>query len=108
MSGLLARGSFVTGEMDAESDLDLAVLTEGSARSGAIQSMASRAELLGKLLACFSGEHVGQPELLICLHGPPAVRVDLPIASTAWAGHHPAEVRSSRAGHAVSGFEDGT
>jgi predicted nucleotidyltransferase len=81
VSSLLARGSFVTGEMDAESDLDLALLTEGSVRASVLQSMASRAELLGQLLACFSGEHVGLPELLICLYGPPAVSVDLKVVT---------------------------
>ena len=32
---------------------------------------------LGPLLACFTGEHVGEPRPLIALYGPPPVRVDL-------------------------------
>lgn len=32
---------------------------------------------LGPLLAAFTGEHVGEPRLLICLYGPPRVHVDL-------------------------------
>lgn len=32
---------------------------------------------LGKLLACFTGEHVGEPRLLICLYGPPLLHVDM-------------------------------
>ena len=32
---------------------------------------------LGPLLACFTGEHVGEPRLLIALYGPPPVHVDL-------------------------------
>ncbi len=35
------------------------------------------AATLGPLLAAFSGEHVGEPRLLICLYGPPLVHVDL-------------------------------
>ena len=31
----------------------------------------------GPLLAAFTGEHVGEPRLLICLYGPPLVHVDL-------------------------------
>ena len=32
---------------------------------------------LGPLLACFTGEHVGEPRLLIALYGPPLLHVDL-------------------------------
>ncbi len=35
------------------------------------------AESIGGLLAAFTGEHVGEPRLLICLYGPPLVHVDL-------------------------------
>ena len=33
------------------------------------------------MLACFTGEHVGEPRLLITLYGPPPVHVDLKFAS---------------------------
>ena len=45
-----------------------------------LQAIAERrdfAERLGPLLAVFSGEHVGEPRLLICLYGPPLLHVDL-------------------------------
>jgi hypothetical protein len=32
---------------------------------------------LGSLVASFTGEHVGDPRLLICLYGPPLLHVDL-------------------------------
>jgi hypothetical protein len=32
---------------------------------------------LGPLLVAFTGEHVGEPRLLICLYGPPPLHVDL-------------------------------
>ena len=35
------------------------------------------AQRLGPLLASFTGEHVGEPLLLICLYGPPLIHVDL-------------------------------
>ena len=33
------------------------------------------------MLACFTGEHVGEPRLLIALYGPPPVHVDLKFVS---------------------------
>ena len=35
------------------------------------------ADSIGGLLVAFTGEHVGEPRLLICLYGPPLVQVDL-------------------------------
>ena len=35
------------------------------------------AESCGGLLAAFTGEHVGEPRLLICLYGPPLAHVNL-------------------------------
>ena len=42
--------------------------------------MTQRRELagtLGHLLHAFTGEHVGEPRLLICLYGPELLHVDL-------------------------------
>ena len=39
------------------------------------------AERLGPLLAGFTGEHVGEPRLIICLYGPPLLHVDLKFVS---------------------------
>ena len=36
---------------------------------------------LGPLLAAFTGEHVGEPRVLICLYGPPLLHVDLKFVS---------------------------
>jgi hypothetical protein len=44
----------------------------------AVRAEAQRfAGRLGSLIASFTGEHVGDPRLLICLYGPPLVHVDL-------------------------------
>lgn len=75
--GLAAGGSFITGEMDAYSDLDLVVVVAPSAWPGVLDRRGAMAARLGPLLAAFTGEHVGEPRLLICLYGPPLVHVDL-------------------------------
>ena len=75
--GLAAGGSFRTGRMDEFSDLDLVVVVEPSAAERARAGRTAIAAELGPLLAAFTGEHVGEPRLLVCLYGPPPVHVDL-------------------------------
>jgi len=77
LSGLAAGGSFISNRLDRYSDLDLVVVVaaESSPLAGADrEAIAAR---LGPLLAAFTGEHVGEPRLLICLYGPPLLHVDL-------------------------------
>ena len=81
LTGLLAPGSFAFGEMDEFSDLDLALAVAPSVRADVLRSTPLFAQQLGHRLVCFSGEHVGQPDLLICLYGPPAVNVDLKVTT---------------------------
>src|SRR2546425_1445712 len=66
--GMAIAGSFVDGTPDEYSDLDLrVVLTDGS-----FERLFSRREELarecGPLVAAFTGEHVGEPHLLITLY----------------------------------------
>jgi hypothetical protein len=76
IAGVAAGGSWLTA-MDEFSDLDLVVAVypehEDSVRGDRI-AIANR---LGPLLAAFTGEHVGEPRLIICLYGPPLLHVDL-------------------------------
>ncbi|WP_419950350.1 hypothetical protein [Candidatus Palauibacter sp.] len=80
--GLAAGGSFLAGEIDEFSDLDLILAVEPAIwpevldRGGAIAG-----ELDPSFLAGFSGEHVGEPRLLVCLYGPPLLHVDLKFVS---------------------------
>lgn len=65
------------GTMDKFSDLDLVLVYDSSYRE---DIMAERMQIAGKfgdLLSGFTGEHVGEPRLVICLYGPPALHVDL-------------------------------
>jgi len=74
---LLAGGSYVHGGFDDHSDLDFVIVVQDESYA---EVMASRLEFaggLGDLLAAFTGEHVGEPRLLICLYGPTLIHVDL-------------------------------
>jgi len=73
----LGSGSLAYGGLDEHSDLDFVLVVRAADHA---QTMAERhgfATRLGPLLAAFSGEHVGEPRLLICLFGPPLLHVDL-------------------------------
>ena len=75
--GVAAGGSYRSDTMDAFSDLDLVVAVE-PAEHGAVMAERRRiAAALGTLLAAFTGEHVGEPRLLICLYDRPLLHVDL-------------------------------
>ena len=79
--GLAAGGSLVTGSLDEYSDLDLIVIAAPEAYPNVLSGGRGIAEHLGPLLAAFTGEHVGEPRLLICLYGPPLLHVDLKFLS---------------------------
>lgn len=72
-----AGGSFITGGLDEFSDLDLVVVVTDAAWPTVLERRQGIAASLGPLLAGFTGEHVGEPRLLICLYGPPLIHVDL-------------------------------
>ncbi len=74
--GLAATGSWLTNELDEYSDLDLILVTKEKI-GGNRKEMLSIAEQFGKLLAGFTGEHVGEPRVLICLYDDPLLHVDL-------------------------------
>jgi len=73
---LLGGGSLVTGGFDAHSDLDLIVVVRADAHAAVMAERLDFAAGLGGLLSAFTGEHVGEPRLLICLFGPPLIHVD--------------------------------
>ena len=74
--GLAVGGSWLTNQMDEFSDLDLILVTR-SRISDNKSRMLGFAERMGSLLSAFTGEHVGEPRLLICLYGDPLLHVDL-------------------------------
>ncbi len=74
--GVLAVGSAATGTMDQFSDLDFVIAGRDDALADLLREAPAFAAQVGPLLSAFTGEHVREPGLLLCLYGPPPVRVD--------------------------------
>ena len=74
--GLAAAGSWITNELDEFSDLDLVLVTTEKV-SDSKTKMLEYANKFGQLLSAFTGEHVGEPRLLICLYNNPLLHVDI-------------------------------
>ena len=74
--GLAAGGSWITNELDEYSDIDLVLVTKEKIGGDKIK-MISYAEKFGDLLSGFTGEHVGESRLLICLYDDPLLHVDI-------------------------------
>lgn len=81
MLGVLAGGSYLSRNMDEFSDLDLVLVVSNELRATIAQERMAIARAAGPLLQGFTGEHVGEPRLLICLYGPPLLHVDLKFIS---------------------------
>ncbi len=75
--GVAGGGSLVSGSFDEFSDLDLVIVVDNESYEAVLAERGTLAAALGPLLQCFTGEHVGEPRLLICLYGPPLLHVDL-------------------------------
>jgi hypothetical protein len=80
---LLAGGSLIHGGVDEFSDLDFVVVVEDDAYPDVLASRMHIARRLGPLLSAFTGEHVGEPRLLICLYGPELLHIDLKFVTMA-------------------------
>lgn len=74
--GVLGGGSMVTDTMDEYSDLDLIVVYQPAYQEEIMNQRLSLLEKLGGLLSAFTGEHVGEPRLVISLFGPNPLHVD--------------------------------
>jgi len=74
--GVAVAGSWLTNELDEFSDLDLILVTKEKV-SGDKSKMLAYAKRFGHFLSGFTGEHVGEPRLLICLYDHPLLHVDI-------------------------------
>lgn len=74
--GLTAGGSWLTDELDEYSDLDLIIVTTEKITDDK-EKMLEYAKKMGSLLNAFTGEHVGDPRVLICLYDEPLLHVDI-------------------------------
>ncbi len=86
IAGVALGGSYITGNMDEFSDLDFVIAINPEDTE---QVMSERIQIAGKLdnlLSVFTGEHVGEPRLMICLYDSPLMHVDLKFVSLSDAG----------------------
>ena len=74
--GLAVGGSWLSNKIDEFSDLDLIVVTTEKITDDKTLMM-QYAKSLGNFLSGFTGEHVGEPRVLICLYDNPLLHVDL-------------------------------
>jgi predicted nucleotidyltransferase len=74
--GIAAAGSWITGELDEYSDLDLVLITREKIGGDKIK-MLEQAKRFGDFISGFTGEHVGEPRVLICLYDNPLLHVDI-------------------------------
>ena len=73
--GLAVGGSWLVNEIDEFSDLDLILVTKK--KISELSEMREVAGQFGNLLSGFTGEHVGEPRVLICLFDDPLLHVDI-------------------------------
>ena len=83
LNALLAGGSYIHGGFDQQSDLDFVIVVEDDKYQEVMTSRHDFAQRIGDLLSAFTGEHVGEPRLLICLYGPALIHVDLKFVTPA-------------------------
>jgi len=76
VTGLAVAGSWITDEIDEYSDLDLILVTKYKI-AGNKEKMLETARRFGDLVSGFTGEHVGEPRVLICLYDNPLLHVDI-------------------------------
>jgi hypothetical protein len=75
--GLAAGGSFAHGSMDQYSDLDLKVVVHPRQATAVMGTRRQIAESLGKLLVAYTAEHIGLPQMLVCLYTSGPIHVAL-------------------------------
>lgn len=74
--GVTIGGSWLTKEIDEYSDVDLIIVTKEKVSDDKAK-MLDYAKRFGDLLSGFTGEHVGEPRLIICLYNNPLLHVDI-------------------------------
>jgi hypothetical protein len=73
--GLAARGTWLTGDLDEFSGLDLLLLTDPGRRQSAFDDRVKLAESFGPLLSFFPADHGGNPNLQLALYDEPLLHV---------------------------------
>ncbi|TGK08179.1 nucleotidyltransferase domain-containing protein [Leptospira selangorensis] len=75
IEGVAVAGSFISRELDEYSDIDFVIVLKDGTQYQK-KEMVDFAKNFGPLLSTFTGEHVGEKRLLICLYENPFLHVD--------------------------------
>ncbi len=78
--GLACSGSYSEDTLDEYSDLDIVIAVDPVHYHKVLENRFEMIAELGDLLAAFTGEHVGEPRLVIALYGPDGLHVDFKFA----------------------------
>lgn len=81
LAGVAIAGSMARGTPDEYSDVDLIVVVQDSAFDSVMIERFTLIEAWAKVVIGFTGEHVGEPRLVITLVGPPLLHVDFKFVS---------------------------
>ncbi|MFB6977625.1 nucleotidyltransferase domain-containing protein [Streptomyces scopuliridis] len=82
VTGVAIAGSIAGGHPDIYSDVDLIVVIDDGAFDAVMKDRLTLIGTWAALVAGFTGEHVGEPSLIITLVGPPLLHVDFKFVRT--------------------------
>ncbi|QHE51264.1 aminoglycoside 6-adenylyltransferase [Pontibacillus sp. HMF3514] len=74
--GVAMGGSWLFGDMDEFSDLDFVIVYDPKYKEEIMHNRDAFAGQFGDLLSSFTGEHVDEPRLIVCLYNDPLLHVD--------------------------------
>ncbi|RIJ77589.1 nucleotidyltransferase domain-containing protein [Nakamurella silvestris] len=77
ITGIAVTGSIAAGEADDRSDVDLLLIVDDADYAAVTEQRLELVASWTPLVVGFTGEHVGEPRLIITLVGPPLLHVDL-------------------------------
>ncbi|GAA2224502.1 hypothetical protein GCM10009851_04940 [Herbiconiux moechotypicola] len=98
--GVCLTGSLGAGRGDEHSDVDLVLVTDDAQHESVMSERMRLIASWAPLVAGFTGEHVGEPRLIITLLGPPLVHVDFTFVRISDVGR---SVRSGEVVHDTAG-----
>jgi predicted nucleotidyltransferase len=81
LAGVAIAGSLAQGTPDEYSDVDLIVVVQDSAFDTVMNERLTLIQAWANVMIGFTGEHVGEPRLIITLVGPPLLHVDFKFVS---------------------------
>ncbi|MFA0413819.1 nucleotidyltransferase domain-containing protein [Vibrio renipiscarius] len=79
--GIGASGSYATDTLDKYSDLDLVIAIDPAQFEAVMAERLIIVDSIEGKTAAFTGEHVGEPRLVIALYAPDAIHVDFKFVS---------------------------